>query len=255
MFALALLVAVAAALRGVWSPCGLSMLSSLNPMSERARGHRFGVTAAWYSVGGALGGLALGAVCALAAVGLDAAHLSRSTGFAVAAVVALAGAWSDGPVGPALPDHPRQVDETWMGRFRRWIYAAGYGVQIGTGFATYIMTAAVYLTAALAVLAGPRDALLVGLVFGAVRGLAILVTVGATGPDRLAALMRRVDLAAPASVAALVAVQAAVAVTAAALAGGPLAAAVTALLAALPLLLPLVSRRRAPAPAGVPAAS
>ena len=41
MFALLLLVAAVAALRGMWSPCGLSMLSTLNPVSERARGHRF----------------------------------------------------------------------------------------------------------------------------------------------------------------------------------------------------------------------
>jgi hypothetical protein len=43
----ALFVAVVAALRGTWSPCGLSMLSSLNPVSERSRGHRFWGTAVW----------------------------------------------------------------------------------------------------------------------------------------------------------------------------------------------------------------
>ena len=38
LLAVALAVAVVAAVRGMWSPCGLSMLSSLNPVSEaRAR--------------------------------------------------------------------------------------------------------------------------------------------------------------------------------------------------------------------------
>jgi MFS family permease len=240
MLALAVVLAVAAAVRGLWSPCGLSMLSSLNPMSERARGHRFGLTATWYVLGGALGGLALGGVCALAAGGLHAAHLSRTVAFAAAAAAAVIGAWSDSPLGRSLPDHPRQVDETWMGRYRRWIYAAGYGVQIGTGFATYIMTAAVYGTAVLAVLAGPRDAVIIGLTFGLVRGLAILVTVRATDPDRLRGLLRRVDLAAPASVAVLIAVQAAVASAAAAVAGGPIVAAAVLVVAGVPLL----ARRR-----------
>ena len=51
IFILALDVAVVSAVRGMWSPCGLSMLSSLNPVSERARGNRYWATAAWYILG------------------------------------------------------------------------------------------------------------------------------------------------------------------------------------------------------------
>ena len=68
--ALAVAVATVAAVRGAWSPCGLSMLSSLNPVSERARGHRFWVTAAWYIAGAVLGGAVLGGGCALAAAAI-----------------------------------------------------------------------------------------------------------------------------------------------------------------------------------------
>src|SRR5579875_1705280 len=59
----ALLVAVAAAVRGMWSPCGLSMLTSLNPVSERSRGHRFWLTACWYVLGAVAGGALLGVGC------------------------------------------------------------------------------------------------------------------------------------------------------------------------------------------------
>ena len=45
------------AVRGVWSPCGLSMLSSITPMTEAGRGHRFASTATWFTVGGVVGGL------------------------------------------------------------------------------------------------------------------------------------------------------------------------------------------------------
>ena len=46
-----LVLAVVAAVRGLWSPCGLSMISTITPMSERGRGHRFWVTACWYTSG------------------------------------------------------------------------------------------------------------------------------------------------------------------------------------------------------------
>src|ERR1044071_9362159 len=54
---LALIVAVAAATRSTWSPCGLSMLSTITPMAEQSRGHRYGVTATWFILGAGLGGL------------------------------------------------------------------------------------------------------------------------------------------------------------------------------------------------------
>ena len=58
---LAAVVAVAAAVRSTWSPCGQSMLSTITPLAERTRGHRFGVTATWFVVGATVGGVTLGA--------------------------------------------------------------------------------------------------------------------------------------------------------------------------------------------------
>ena len=65
---LALLVAVAAAVRSTWSPCGLSMLSTITPFGERAKGHRYAATSAWFVVGAVAGGLTLGALMAAGAV-------------------------------------------------------------------------------------------------------------------------------------------------------------------------------------------
>ena len=50
--------------------------------------------------------------------------------------------------------------ERWLDQYRSWVYGAGFGWQIGVGFATYIMTTAVPITLALAVLArtGPLAA-------------------------------------------------------------------------------------------------
>jgi hypothetical protein len=237
---LALVVAVTAAGRGLWSPCGLSMLSSLNPVSERTRGHRFALTAGWYVSGAVVGGLLLGGGCAILALVVNALGLPEHLRLVVVAAGAVVGVWSDSRFGWSLPEHPRQVDERWMVRYRRWIYASGYGVQIGTGFATYIMTAAVYLTALLAVLAGPALSLLIGGTFGLARGAAILVTAGATTPERLRSLLRRVDALGGASLGAAIAVQGAAAITAAWVVGGPAAAAIVLLV----VLAPLAIRRR-----------
>ena len=188
-------VATVAALRGLWSPCGLSMLSSLNPVSERSRGNRFWLTAGWYVVGAALGGTVLGGGCALVAVGVQHVGAPAAAMWAIVMCAAAIAALSDARVGGwSLPMHPRQVDERWLTKYRRWIYASGYGVQIGTGFATYIMTAGVYLTAVVAAAAGdPPAALLAGVLFGVVRGLGIAVAAAARDPDTLRAVLARVD--------------------------------------------------------------
>jgi MFS family permease len=227
---LALVVACVAAVRGAWSPCGLSVLSSLNPVSERARGHRFRVTAAWYVAGAAVGGALLGAACAVPAAVVGRLGLPGPFTWATALAGAVVAVVSDSRVlGWSLPDHPRQLDERWLVTYRRWIYAGGFGVQIGTGFATYIMTAAVYLTALLAVLTGsPTTALAVGLLFGTVRGLTVLVAAPATTPGRLRALLARVDRFDATSLLVAMVACAAVAVVAAGLLGGAVAAGATA---------------------------
>ena len=235
MLSLLLITAVVAAGRGVWSPCGLSMLSSLNPVSEAGRGHRFSATACWYVAGAAVGGALLGAACAGGAFAAGRVAISSSVMWTLALVAAAVALVSDSRVlGWSLPDHPRQVDERWLRTYRRWIYAGGYGVQIGTGFATYIMTAAVYLVAALAIVAGdPAQAFAAGLTFGVVRGLSIAVAGFARSPELLRDLLARVDAwAAPSLLVACAAETAVAAAAAWRLSGSALAAVVTALLVA-----------------------
>jgi hypothetical protein len=244
---LAFVVAAVAAARGMWSPCGLSMLSSLNPVSEQARGHRFWLTACWYVAGAIAGGAALGAGAALAAFGVGRAALGHGAVWGLVLAFALVTGGSDTRVvGRSLPEHPRQVDERWLVKYRRWVYAAGYGFQIGAGFATYIMTAAVYLSVALAVLSGsPLTAFLVCITFGAVRGLTVLVSAFATSPDRLRVTHRRLAALAGPSLAVAVAVQAAAAILAGDELGGALVAGVVAgvtLLAAEWRMLPRALR-------------
>jgi hypothetical protein len=230
-FALGLVVAAVSAIRGVWSPCGLSMLSSITPMTEAGRGNRFSSTARWFLVGGIVGGLSLGALAAGAAALLSLAGLSVEARWGIGALLALATAAIDlGAFGIELPIFKRQVNDAWLRRYRSWVYGAGFGWQIGFGVATYIMTAGVFLTIGLAVLgASPVVAVGIGATFGLVRGSAVYLGRSATTPAALGAVHARLDALGPAARLAALVVQLLAAVTLAAAAWGPAPALVVAL--------------------------
>ncbi|MDQ3293850.1 MAG: hypothetical protein M3527_05300, partial [Actinomycetota bacterium] len=61
---LAIGTAVVAAARSMWSPCGLSMLSTITPLRENARSGRYRSTVAWFVAGAAVGGACLGGAMA-----------------------------------------------------------------------------------------------------------------------------------------------------------------------------------------------
>ena len=190
---LAIVTAAAAAVRGTWSPCGLSMLSTVTPLAEAGRGRRWSVTARWFVAGAVLGGLTLGALMAGLAAGVGALGVSTSTALAIATVAALVCAASDlDPFGLHIPFHGRQVNERWLDQYRAWVYGGGFGWQIGCGLATYITTAGMYLTILLTALTGnPLAALAIGAGFGLVRGLAIYAGRSITTTERLLAAHRR----------------------------------------------------------------
>ncbi len=222
---LAIAVAAVSAVRGVWSPCGLSMLSSLTPMTEAGRGNRFAVTAAWFVTGGILGGLSLGLVAAVGALGIAALDLPTSTRLGLGAMAAVATAAIDlGVGGVELPIFKRQVNDAWLRRYRSWVYGAGFGWQIGVGVATYIMTAGVFLTIGLAVLtASPVQAVVIGATFGLVRGSAVYLGRPATTPAALGRVHERLDAAGPTARVAAAGTQVLAAAVLAGLAWHPLA--------------------------------
>ena len=205
-------LAVVAAVRSTWSPCGLSMLATITPLAEQGRGHRYRTTATWFVLGSVLGGASLGAVMALLAAGVGALAVSGTLLAAVAVVTGAVTLAADIRIaGFRLPVHYRQVNERWLDQFRPWVYGAGFGWQIGCGLATYIKTCAVYLTIVLAVLTGrPGVALMVGIVFGLVRGLAVFLGRRITSTVALADFHRRFMAADRLALAAIVVCEAAV---------------------------------------------
>ncbi len=251
LVALAAITAVAAAARSTWSPCGLSMLSTITPMAERSRGRRWGLTAAWFILGATLGGATLGVLAVTGALLVGAAGLSTSSVLGTASVLALVTAGMDLGIGTRMPHHRRQVDELWLDQFRSWVYGLGFGFQIGTGLMTYIMTAAVYLTVMLAALTGSAvTAMGLALLFGATRGAAILLGAGLTNPDRLRRFHRRFEALGPTVRMTVVGVQLAVAAVAAGAAWGAVGGATAAVAGVAAVLV----TRNVSAPAANPTA-
>lgn len=177
------------------------MLASITPLGERGRNQRWPLTVGAHVVGGALGGAATGVL--LAAAGQLVPGSSTARLLALAAIV-VAGTLLELLLGGRrLSPHTRQVDESWLRRYRGWVYGLGFGAQLGTGAATIVTTSSVYAMLASLLLAPSLTwGLLIGLTFGTVRGAVPTLTAGIRTPRQLArfhqtltALDRRAGLA------------------------------------------------------------
>jgi hypothetical protein len=174
------------------------MLTSISPLGERARGNRYGITAAAHVTGSVLGGGITGAVSGalgwLLLAPLEGSSARAVSLAAVAACVGLAVLVDR----RGVPTVRRQVDERWVGAYRGWVYGAGFGVQLGMGVVTIVPSALVYATFGAAAATGSvPGGVIVGAVFGAGRGLGLLLGAGVDSPAALAALNRKVVTAGP----------------------------------------------------------
>jgi MFS family permease len=223
-------LAIACAVRGLWSPCGLSMLSTITPLGERSRGHSYAWSMCWYLIGATAGGACLGACLSAGSGVLSAVGLPRGVESILTAVALVVGLAGDARL-IRLPDRPRQVNERWLERYRPWAYSSGFGWQIGTGVATYVMTDATYalIVASMLVLT-PLSALAMGTMFGLVRGACLLVGSSVTTPGKLRSLHARLARLAPWSVAAPTGAQLGILCYLAAQTGQPAAVAMSAVI-------------------------
>jgi hypothetical protein len=160
-----------AGLTGSWSPCGFSMVSTLGPTGHSG-GRATTLAACAAFVPGALAGgvVTFGSLSALGALagGGEAALL---IGAAVAGAAALAEATGR----RIVPQARRQVPEHWRRVLPLPVAAAAYGVLLGLGFTTFVLTFAVPALAGVALAVGDVPAgLALGLAFGAGRALPVI---------------------------------------------------------------------------------
>lgn len=178
------------------------MLGSISPVGEASRGQRWWLTATAYTVASLIAGAATGAILGLLGQALFAlAPVPQGFRLSILAVALLAGALIDsGRLGWRLPTWHRQVDERWLTTYRGWIYGAGFGFQLGTGLVTIVPSAVTYATWVAALLTGSwGGGLAVGIVFGLVRSIPLLLTARLRSPAALYATTQRVAAAGPAA--------------------------------------------------------
>jgi hypothetical protein len=173
------------------------MLTSITPLGERGRRRRWSLTTAWYLLGSTAGGAAVGVLAGVLAVVVGKLSSAPRALVIVGALACAAAALIDAR-GRRLPSWRRQVDETWLQRYRGWVVGGGFGVQLGFGLVTIVSSASVYAALSLAVLTGSFwSAVAVGTTFGLVRALPLLTVRRVRTGEALAALHRRVNAIAP----------------------------------------------------------
>ena len=167
------LAAAAAGVTGAWSPCGFSMVETLAPAGYAGRLRTTLASCATFTAGALTGGAATFGALALLGRALGAGGPGA---LAVAAAVALAAAVAEARGARILPQVRRQVPESWRRRMPLPLAAGLYGVLLGLGFTTFILTFAVWALAGVCVAVGdPGLGLAVGLAFGAGRLLPVVV--------------------------------------------------------------------------------
>lgn len=171
------------------------MLSSIHPLGERARHNRWGMTVGAFTVGAVMAGAVVGLVLGTAGTIIEGLG---PTSLAVATALSAIAAGALDLVGAKPPGPARQVNETWIGAFRGWVYGGAFGLELGVGFITYVVTWGVYTTLLAAMLTtSPLQGALVGATFGLGRSLSLLVAGFVDRPSRLTSLSRRLAKAGP----------------------------------------------------------
>ncbi|HEX6663581.1 MAG TPA: hypothetical protein VF025_07895 [Gaiellaceae bacterium] len=196
MLAIALAAAAfVAGLTGTWSPCGFSMIETIaNPRRQVA------LSCATFAAGCCVGGVAMFGLLAWAG-----SHVGGPV-VALAGALALAAAIAEARNAGVAPQIRRQVPERWR-RVLPLPFAAGlYGILLGLGFTTFVLTFAVWAVAALSFgLGDPLAGVAAGAAFGLGRALPVVSIapllhrrIGAAALTAMAerpALLRRTRLA------------------------------------------------------------
>ena len=186
------LTAVIAGVAGAWSPCGFSMVDTIGSTLGDARRAAMALATLTFTIGALAGGAAtFGGLAALGSL------LGGSAGLrdALACALALAAALADWRGLRIAPQIRRQVPERW-----RWIMplplACGlYGLLLGLGFTTFVLSFAVWALAGISFAADSVQlGVVVGVAFGLGRALPVLWIAPRLGSERGQLALERLSL-------------------------------------------------------------
>ena len=182
-----ILAAAAAGVTGAWSPCGFSMVETLAPQGYAGRMRVTAAACATFAAGALVGG-------AITFGGL--ALLGEALGASAPVAAAARSRWRRRSARRAARGSCRRCAARCPSRGAGACpvpLAAGlYGVLLGLGFTTFILTFAVWALAGVSVALGdPALGLAIGLAFGAGRLLPVVVLAPAGGGALHAAMAER----------------------------------------------------------------
>lgn len=174
--------ALVAGLAGAWSPCGFSMVDTLGPHGYAQRMRVTAVACVTFALGALAGGVVT--FGGLALLG-DALGAGQGAAAAIAAALLLAAAAGDAAGRRIVPQVRRQVPESWRRVLALPLAAGLYGVLLGLGFTTFVLSFAVYALAAACLALGDIQAgIVVGVAFAAGRIVPVVALAPAQTTER-----------------------------------------------------------------------
>ena len=158
---------------GTFSPCGFSAVETIGPT-----GHTGGRRTTLAACATFLPGAVLGGVLTFGALALTGEALHGAGGriaYLVAAAVAVLAAVLEVRGTRIVPQIRRQLPEHWRRVMPMPVAAALYGVLLGLGFTTFVLSFGVWALAAISLAVGdPELGLLLGVAFGLGRALPVV---------------------------------------------------------------------------------
>ena len=158
---------------GTWSPCGFSMIETIGPT-----GHTGGQPTTLAACATFFPGALIGAVFTFGGISLVGAAMPGEAGwlsYTVAGVVAFLAAIAEARGRRIAPQIRRQLPEHWRRIMPMPVAAALYGILLGLGFTTFVLTFGVWALAGISLALGePVAGLAIGLGFGVGRAIPIV---------------------------------------------------------------------------------
>jgi hypothetical protein len=157
---------------GTWSPCGFSMVETIGPGGHCGGRPTTLAACATFTPGAVAGGAATFGLLGLLG---ELVHGAGGTAaYLAAAGVALAAALADARGVPIVPQIRRQLPEHWRRTMPMPLAAALYGILLGLGFTTFVLSFGVWALAGISFAVGdPAASLVIGTAFGIGRAIPI----------------------------------------------------------------------------------
>ena len=161
-------------LTGAWSPCGFSMVETIGLAGDEGRRRTTLAACTTFVPGAVLGGIATFGLLSLLGAAVHGA--GGEVAYLVAAVIAVAAAVAEARGVRIAPQIRRQLPEGWRWTMPLPLAAALYGILLGLGFTTFVLSFGVWALAGISLAVGdPTAGLVIGAAFGVGRALPVLI--------------------------------------------------------------------------------